>query len=110
SDPHTAGLEPKRSSRLVELALLAATRPQDTVASVTIVTGLVAVVGTLDYLAGVGVSLALFYLIPIALSVTWLGWRSGCVTAVSCIVVRVAGDLANGGYRHPDVAGWNRAI
>jgi signal transduction histidine kinase len=97
-------------SRVLELALLTVNRTQSRVASATIIIGLVLVVATLDYLAGVGVSLAPFYLIPIALSVAWLGWQTGCATALTCIVVRVAGDLANGGYRRPDVAGWNRLI
>ena len=97
-------------SRVLELALLTANRSQSRVASATIIVGLVLVVATLDYLTGVGVSLAPFYLIPIALSVAWLGWQTGCATALTCIVVRVAGDLANGGYRRPDVAGWNRLI
>jgi signal transduction histidine kinase len=102
--------EQRRPSHLLDLALRSAKRSDSQAASVTIIAGLVAVVGTLDFLTGVGVSLALFYLIPIALSVTWLGRRAGCATAVACIVVRVAGDLANGGYRHPEMAGWNRVI
>jgi signal transduction histidine kinase len=110
SEPRAAARELNRPSRFLELALLTANRTQSRFASVTIIAGLVAVVATLDYLAGVGVSLALFYLIPIALSVAWLGWRTGCAAAVACIVLRVTGDLANGGYRHPDVAGWNRVI
>jgi signal transduction histidine kinase len=110
SDPQPVAGEPKRPSRLLELLLLTATRSQNHVAPITIVAGLVLVVGTTDFLAGVGVSLAPFYLIPIALSVSWLGWRAGCVTAVSCTAVRVTDDLVNGGYRHPDVAGWNRGI
>jgi signal transduction histidine kinase len=109
-EPHTASKVLNRPSRLLELVLLTANRTQSRVASVTIIGGLVALVGTLDYLVGVGVSLTLFYLIPITLSVAWLGWRNGCATAVACIVIRVAGDLANGGYRHPDIAGWNRVI
>jgi signal transduction histidine kinase len=78
--------------------------------SVAIVSGLMAVVGTLDFLAGVRISLSLFYLIPIVLSVTWLGWRAGCATAVASTVVRVSVDLANGGYLYPISAGWNRLI
>jgi signal transduction histidine kinase len=111
-DPDTlsSAAEQKRPSRLLELALRNARRSHSQVESVTIIVGLVAVVGTLDFLSGVGVSLALFYLIPIALSVTWLGRPAACATAVTCIVVRVTGDLANGGYRHPDVAVWNRVI
>jgi signal transduction histidine kinase len=110
SEPQSVAGEQKRPSRLLELALRNAKRSHSQVESVTIIVGMVAVVGTIDFLTGVGVSLALFYLIPIALSVTWLGRRAACATAVTCIVVRVVGDLANGGYRHPDVAGWNRGI
>jgi signal transduction histidine kinase len=99
-----------RPVNLWERALLAATRPRNPVTSVIIIVVLVAVVGTLDYLAGVGVSLVLFYLIPIALSVAWLGWRAGIVTSAVCVAARVAGDLSNGGYRLPIVASWNRLI
>jgi signal transduction histidine kinase len=100
----------ERRGGLWQLALSTATRPRSRTASITLITGLVAVVGMLDYLTGVRVSLVLFYLIPIALSVPWLGWRAGIVTAVTCAAVRVAGDLANGGYKYPIVASWNRLI
>jgi signal transduction histidine kinase len=100
----------ERRGGLWQLALSTATRPRSRAASITIITGLVAVVGMLDYLTGVRVSLVLFYLIPIALSVPWLGWRAGTVTAVTCAAVRVIGDLANGGYKYPIVASWNRLI
>jgi|GEM_PF-824043 len=99
-----------RPANLWERTLYAATRPRSPVTSITIIAMLVAVVGTLDYLAGVGVSLVLFYLIPIALSVPWLGWRAGIVTSVVSAAMRVTGDLANGGYRYPIVASWNRLI
>jgi signal transduction histidine kinase len=99
-----------RPADLWERALLAAMGDRNRVASITIVAGFVAVVGMLDYITGVRVSLVLFYLIPIALSVPLLGWRAGIITSVTCAVVRVVGDLANGGYHYPIVASWNRLI
>src|SRR5208282_5202387 len=53
SDQQAAAGEHKRPSRLLELALRSAKRSQSQLASVTIIAGLVAVVGTLDFLAGV---------------------------------------------------------
>jgi signal transduction histidine kinase len=78
--------------------------------TVALVVGIVAVIGLADYLAGVRVSLALFYLIPISISVAGLGWEAGCVTAVASIGVRVIGDQLAGGYAHPLVVFWNRSI
>ena len=85
----------------------ASSRP---VRSVAIIAGLIAVIGWIDYISGVRISLELFYLIPIGISVAWLGWRVGCATAVACIGVRMVGDQAAGGYNHPLVAFWNRLI
>jgi signal transduction histidine kinase len=109
-DSQPAAAAPERTGGLWKLALNSATRTRSRTASITIVAGLVAVVGMLDYLTGIRISLVLFYLIPIALSVPWLGWRAGIVTALASATVRVVGDLANGGYKYPIVASWNRLI
>ena len=76
--------------------------------SIAIVALAVALIGWLDYLTGIRVSLELFYLVPITLSVAWLGPRAGVLTATICIATRVGGDLANGTYNYPLVAFWNR--
>jgi signal transduction histidine kinase len=76
--------------------------------SIAIILGLVAAIGWLDYLAGIRISLALFYFVPITLSVAWLGWRAACVIAVLSTLARIAGDLATGPYTHPLAAYWNR--
>lgn len=73
-----------------------------------IVTIAVTVIGWVDYLTGTRLSLELFYLVPVMLSVSWLGPRAGCATAVISIVTRVAGDLANGPYNYPAIVFWNR--
>jgi signal transduction histidine kinase len=109
-DSQPVAAAPGSRTGLWQLAMNSATSTRSRAASITIVTGLVAVVGMLDYLTGIRVSLVLFYLIPIALSVPWLGWRAGIVTALASAAVRVVGDLANGGYRYPIVASWNRLI
>jgi signal transduction histidine kinase len=92
------------------LARLSATPGHSRGYSVAIIASLVAVIGWLDYLSGIRISLVLFYLIPVVLSVAWLGWRAGYATAVTSVVVRVVGDLAAGGYDHPLRASWNRLI
>ncbi len=109
-DLQSAAPSPEREVGLWQLALSSVTRARSRAASITIIAGLVAVVGMLDYLTGIRVSLVLFYLIPIALSVPWLGWRAGVVTALASAAIRVSGDLANGGYKYPIVASWNRLI
>ena len=76
--------------------------------SIAIVAGAIAAIGWVDYLTGIRVSLELFYLVPITLSVAWLGPRTGCVVAIICILTRVGGDLANGPYNYPLVVFWNR--
>ena len=110
SDSLRAARALHRRADLWVLARLSAMPGHSRGYSVAIIASLVAVIGFLDYLIGVGISLDLFYLIPIVLSVTWLGWRAGGATAVTSIFVRVAGDLANGGYAHPLHASWNRLI
>jgi signal transduction histidine kinase len=68
--------------------------------SVLVVMGLVLSLGWLYYVSEGLVSLQPFYLLPIALSVSWLGLRAGFLTAVACSLVRVLGDqgFAGPGY------------
>ncbi len=81
---------------------------QNRVRAVAIIIAMVALIGWLDYLAGIRISLALFYFVPITLSVAWLGWRAACLTAISSTAARIVGDLATGPYRDPLAAYWNR--
>jgi signal transduction histidine kinase len=76
--------------------------------AIVVITAMVALIGWLDYLAGIRISLALFYLVPIMLSVAWLGWRTACLTAIASTIARIVGDLATGPYRDPLAAYWNR--
>jgi signal transduction histidine kinase len=80
--------------------------------SLLIVTSLAAVLGAIDFISGIWVSLQFFYLVPIVLAVAWLGWRTGCLIALFCGAVRFAGDVAGGIFRHvePGAIWWNRLI
>ncbi|MDB6168003.1 MAG: histidine kinase [Verrucomicrobia bacterium] len=76
--------------------------------SIGIIAVLIAIVGWIDYSTGPRLSLELFYLIPISLSVAWFGSRVGCLIALVSILTRVGGDLASGAYNYPRTASWNR--
>ena len=110
SNPPLIARSAQRRADSWVLARLSAVPGHGRSRSVVIIGSLITLIGVVDYLTGVRISLELFYLIPIALSVAWLGWRAGCVTAVICIVVRIAGDQAAGGYAYPLIVFWNRLI
>ncbi len=69
---------------------------------------MVFVVGLIDYSIGPRASVTLLYVIPIALSVAWLGARAGSGIAAVAVLARVAGDLSWGPYEYPEAAIWNR--
>lgn len=77
-----------------------------------IVMCMVAAIGWVDYVSGIWVSLQLFYLIPIMLSVAWLGWREGCVVVALCVLTRMGGDIGAGIFRQiePIAVFWNRLV
>lgn len=79
---------------------------------VAIVVALVLVIGWLDYVASIWFSLQIFYLLPIILSVAWLGWKEGCATVVLCVAVRMTGDYADDILSHINWVAvlWNRFI
>ena len=78
--------------------------------AVTIILSLFATIGWFDYVSGPRLSFALLYFVPITLSVTWIGWRAGCLAAVISTVTRVVGDLSYGPYRYPGASFWNRLV
>jgi signal transduction histidine kinase len=96
------------------LARLTKTPSHSRFQSLLLVAILVLLIGYVDYLVGVGISLQFFYLIPVVLSVAWLGWRAGCVTAVLALIARVVSDVAGGFwfYIHLPIRdyAWNRLI
>jgi len=78
--------------------------------SIAVIVLFVAVIGWIDYTTGPRLSLELFYLIPISLSVAWLGWKVGCITSFMSITIRIVGDLQSGSYAYPVISYWNRLI
>ncbi|HXA81362.1 MAG TPA: sensor histidine kinase [Opitutaceae bacterium] len=96
------------------LARLTNTPRHSRIQSMLLLVGLLVLIGFIDSLAGVWISLQFFYLIPVVISVAWLGWRAGCVFTVFSLMARVASDLSGDfwSYHHiplPDYI-WNRLI
>jgi signal transduction histidine kinase len=79
--------------------------------SMAIVLGLVALIGVTDYAIGTHISLRVFYYVPIALAVAWLGWLDAVATSVASVGVWLLGDYVAGStyVRRPDIV-WNACI
>jgi signal transduction histidine kinase len=79
--------------------------------SIGIVFGLVAAIGLIDYSIGTHISLRVFYYIPIALAVAWLGWLDAVATSLASVGVWLLGDYVAGStyVRRPDIL-WNASI
>jgi signal transduction histidine kinase len=69
-------------------------------------------IGWVDYVAGFWISLQLFYLIPIIITIVWVGWKAGCGIAILSVIVRLVGDIAAGIFEHmaPAAVFWNRLV
>lgn len=69
------------------------------------------VVGAGDYITGVEIFFSVFYLIPVAVAVWFVGTWFGVLISVLSVVAWLAGDLAAGAhYTHPFVPVWNLTI
>lgn len=72
---------------------------------------LVVLVGTLDYVTGAELSISIFYLIPISLSVLFVSRRIGVLLSVFSSAVGLTTDYMVGHpYSHPIIIYWNSAI
>jgi signal transduction histidine kinase len=72
---------------------------------------LVLLVGVMDYVTGAELSISIFYLIPISLSVLFVDRRSGVLLSVLSSAVGLTTDLIVGHpYSHPIIIYWNNAI
>ncbi len=60
----------------------------------SIIVIIVILIGMVDYLAGIRISLGAFYFVPIALAVSWLGWEEAVFMALFSTLVRIVGDYA----------------
>lgn len=77
------------------------------------IAAMVVVVGTVDYVTSPLISFRPFYYIPIALSVSWLGWRAASLTSVGSVLAWIIGDYHAGSpwIRGPGfTAVWNTSI
>ncbi len=81
--------------RVTEWALNRFTHPpsRGKWAAVAAIGGLVLMIGVVDFATGIYISVGVFYLIPVALAVVWLGWQGGVITAFISIAVRLVSDL-----------------
>jgi diguanylate cyclase (GGDEF)-like protein len=69
------------------------------------------VVGVLDYLTGVEVNVAIFYLIPISLATWYAGRPWGFAISLGSLLTSVLTDwLAREFYLHPAIVTWNAVI
>jgi len=67
-------------------------------------------IGFVDYVTGTRVSMGFFYLVPVALSVVWLGLAAGSLTALASWAVRMAADLTDAPQSiHETWLWWNSA-
>src|SRR4030042_5998461 len=72
---------------------------------------LVVLVGVIDYVTGGELSVSIFYLIPISLSVLFVNRRIGVFLSVFSSAVGLTADLMVGHpYSHPLIVYWNNAI
>ncbi len=71
----------------------------------------VVVVGAADYATGYEISMAVFYLLPVALASWYCGRWPGCaISTMSCISWYCA-DIADGHpYSHPAIPAWNAVV
>ena len=99
----------KLGPRLDSWLLRILTRPPVSRLTCALIIGTyVAVIGMVDYASGTAISLQVFYLVPIALALAWLGFFAAFVTAVCSIIARVGGDYLLGAEytRRPSIV-WN---
>jgi signal transduction histidine kinase len=72
---------------------------------------LVLLVGGVDYITGVELSISIFYVVPIFLSVLFVNWRVGVFLSGLSFVVGLITDLVAGHtYSHPIIVYWNNAV
>src|SRR5580692_8372876 len=79
--------------------------------SAGIIAGIVLAIGLVDFFLGIKISLRVFYFIPIALAVGWLGWWEAVITSIGSVAVWFVGDWLDGAeyVRRPEIL-WNASI
>jgi signal transduction histidine kinase len=78
---------------------------------VFLILAIVAIVGLFDYLTGLELNCFAFYLIPVILSVWFVGRGFGVFVSALCVLVSISGDLIAGArYSSSLVPVWNSTI
>jgi GGDEF domain-containing protein len=71
---------------------------------------LIVLVGIADYLSGPEISLAVFYILPVAVATWWGGRRSGVAVALACGAVWTGAEITTRHYSHPAIGYWNATV
>jgi hypothetical protein len=71
---------------------------------------LIALVGVADYVSGPEISLAVFYIVPVAAAAWWGGRRNGVGVALLSGAVWLVADLATRAYSHGAIGYWNATV
>ncbi|MBI3324150.1 MAG: PAS domain S-box protein [Candidatus Omnitrophica bacterium] len=79
---------------------------------ILLIFGLVVVlgIGAVDYLTGTEVSLAIFYVFPIALVTWWIGFLGGFTTALAAMAVWLGAELLGGQRFGLGIEYWNGIV
>lgn len=56
------------------------------------IAGCILAIGWADYVTGTRMSFVIFYIVPIALAVTWLGRFAGVIAAIAAMIIRFVAD------------------
>ncbi len=77
----------------------------------SIITAAILAIGLTDFLLGVKISLRVFYFVPIALAVGWLGFPAAVGMSIVSVAVWLLGDYFDGSpfVREPEII-WNASI
>ena len=79
--------------------------------SAFVVLALIVAVGLLDFLTGPDLSLRVFYDIPVALAVIWLGGWAGVIACVGCVsCLYFAAWIENASYAQAPAIWWNLPV
>ena len=76
------------------LSRIKLTTPVERWCAIFVLASCIGVLGFLDYLAGINISLVFFYFIPVTLAVVWLGRRMAVIFAMVSVGIRLIGDYA----------------
>ena len=76
----------------------------------TLTLALLAIIGWVDWRTGYELSIFVFYLIPVALAVWFVGDKFGIITTSLCVIVWVLADWKAGAQYGPFIVVWNALI